>query len=304
MKMAQKINKFSTEELAIGTVYKKLRLAKGFSQDEAAGSEISQTHLSNFENGKTIVSTHHFFKLLQNINVHTFEFQNVLNQYLQEKDVPSFNMDLSTALVEQDIAKLRRIVTDLNEHLNGNKASSTYKKLKLDYIRAKSTLSFLDSSYSISKEEISFVKNYLYNLKEWGQYDIDLLGQCSQVIDSIHLIDLAERMLSPFQANIALPYIKLSLIRTVLNIINTFVSSGIYEPARKFIKYLEESKIHDYYMFEKLTLIYNTAHFDFQKGNANALETMKQCQEILEFCNCSKTANWVASEIFDLEQKK
>ena len=90
--MIKKSKKYSEEELAIGIIFKDFRISKGFSQMEAAGNEISATHLSNFENGKTILSTHHFFSILQNINVNMFEFQNSLNQYLQEKDLLLFNM--------------------------------------------------------------------------------------------------------------------------------------------------------------------------------------------------------------------
>ncbi|KST90253.1 helix-turn-helix domain-containing protein [Lactococcus lactis] len=83
--MDKKTKKYSEEELAIGIIFKEFRISKGFSQLEAAGNEISVTHLSNFENGKTVISTNHFLNILQNINVNMFEFQNSLNQYFQKK---------------------------------------------------------------------------------------------------------------------------------------------------------------------------------------------------------------------------
>lgn len=269
---------------------------------EAAGNEISATHLSNFENGKTILSTHHFFSILQNINVNMFEFQNSLNQYLQEKDLLLFNMEMANAFVEKNMSKLRIIVEELTKKLEMDSTSTTTKKYKLDYIRAKSILSFIDSSYFLTKNEISFLETYLYKLKEWGQYDIALLGQCAQFLDWIHLMELTDRMISPSQSASNIPYVKQAIIQTVLNIINVFVDAGLYAPARKFIKYLESTDIHDYYMFEKLTLVYNTARYNYKRGEENALDVMKSCQEVLEFCNCFKTSNWITTEISNIEK--
>lgn len=111
-------------------------------------------------------------------------------------------------------------------------------------------------------------------------------------------------MISPVQENIKIPYIKQAMIQTVLNIINVFVNNHCYDYAKKLINYLESSDIHDYYMFEKLTLIYNTANYQYHAGYEESLETMKKCKKILEFCNCSKTANWVDSEIKNLDNHK
>ena len=300
--MIKKSKKYSEEELAIGIIFKDFRISKGFSQMEAAGNEISATHLSNFENGKTILSTHHFFSILQNINVNMFEFQNSLNQYLQEKDLLLFNMEMANAFVEKNMSKLRIIVEELTKKLEMDSTSTTTKKYKLDYIRAKSILSFIDSSYFLTKNEISFLETYLYKLKEWGQYDIALLGQCAQFLDWIHLMELTDRMISPSQSASNIPYVKQAIIQTVLNIINVFVDAGLYAPARKFIKYLESTDIHDYYMFEKLTLVYNTARYNYKRGEEYALDVMKSFQEVLEFCNCFKTSNWITTEISNIEK--
>lgn len=291
--------KYSENELAIGYVYKILRTAKGFSQKEAAGDEISIAQLSKFENGNTIISTNHFFIILDNINVNLFEFQNSYNQYLESKDLLLFNIEITNALMEKNVVKLKHFLKEIELQIIPN--SSQNKKLKLDYIRIKSILSFISCSYSLSKNEILFLKNYLYNLNEWGQYDIHLLGQCAQFLDLFQLSELVEKMINPSQLNSKLHYIELARTQTVLNIINIFIEKNMNEYARRFIKYLEDSKIHDYFMFEKLTLIYNKAHYNYKKGNSSELDRMKKCQSILEFCNCDTMADWIAKEIEELD---
>lgn len=301
-KVMDNSKKYSENDIAIGKVYKMLRISKGFSQKEAAGDEISVTQLSKFENGYTIVSTNHFMIILQNINVNLFEFQNSYNQYLEEKDLLLFNTELTNALMEKNFIKLKLLLKELELKLELNSNLSKNKKLKLDYIRTKSILSFISNDYSLTKNEINFLKNYLYDLKEWGQYDIHLFGQCAQFFDLLQLSDLVERMISPSQINYKLHYIELARIQSILNIINIFIENNMNESARKLIKYLEDSKIHEYFMFEKITLIYNEAHLNYKKGILSGLDTMEKCQKILEFCNCYKTANWMAKEIDEIKK--
>lgn len=295
--LTTKSPKYSEDELAIGIVFKILREAKGFTQEETAGKEISVPQLSNFERGKTILVTHHFLAVLSNINVDMFEFQNAYNQYLGSKDILLFNVRISNAVMEGNTVQLELISKQVEQSLLNNPDN---KKLKLDNIRMKSVLYFVDSSYFITKQELNFLIDYLFNLKEWGLYDIRLLGQCAQFIDVIKLIDLTNRMTAPMQINKELHQIKLATVQCVLNIINVLVDQKMFEPARRLIKYLEDSEIHEYFMFEKLTLIYNHANYSYQKGDEQASEVMVKCLEILKFCDCAKTATQVSKELYDL----
>lgn len=288
--------KQSEKDLAYGQVFKNLRISKGFTQLEASRNVIAPTHLSNFENGKTMVSVNHFFSLLQNININMFEFQNSLNQHLKKRDITLFNLETSNDFIESNPSKLQLLLKELKEELGSPPASSNIK-LRLDYIRVKSRLSYTDPNYSLSREEITFLENYLFKLNEWGQYDITLLGQCAKFINFIHLMQLTKNMLSPLQSCISIPYVKQAIIRTLLNIIDIYEKHGIYLSAKKLINYLEELDIHDYNMFEKLSLVYSKAKYNYHEGDNKSLEIMKKCQSIFEFCDCSQTANLIDLEI-------
>ena len=290
--------KYSEENIAIGAVYKFLRESKNFTQKEAAGEEISIPQLSNFENGKTIVGTQHFIVLLRNINVEMFEFQNAYNQYLRNNDILFFTVRISEAVMERDVAKLKLFLLQVKKLLSMNPNS---KRLKIDYIWIKSVLYFIDTSYILTKNEEDVLISYLFNLKEWGIYDIRLLGTCAQFIDVLKLAELTKRMINPIQMNIVSYHIKHAMIQCILNIINIFVEKKIFEPARRLILYLENTEIHDYFMFDKLTLIYNKANYSYQKGDPNDIEILNECLKILEFCDCSKTATQVFKEISNLK---
>lgn len=294
-----KKSKYSPEELAIGKVYQDLRKAKSFSQEEAAGNEISVPQLSNFENGRTIVGTHHFIVLLNNINVNMLEFQNIYNKHLQSKDILLFSTEVADAVMEQDITRLKLLSKQIDKQL---RAKPNNKKLKLDKIRINSVLYFIDPSYSITTNENTFLVNYLLSISEWGLYDIRLLGQCAQFINMSTLEELTKRMIDPLQENSELIYIKRAITQNVLNIINVFVDKKKYDAARQLIEYLENSNIHEYFVLEKLTLIYNKANYSYHMGEKSALDVMEKCQHVLEFCGCSKIATQVSKELKALHE--
>lgn len=292
---------YSIEELALGIVYREFRVAKGFSQKEAANGEITHAHLSNFESGKTIVASNHLMRLLCNINVTWFEFQNAYNRYLESQDILLFDTDVTNAVMERDLSKLKRILKRLEERLSSQNLSVLQKKLKIDIIRVKATMSLINPSYTIGQDEIEFVVDYLYKLKEWGQYEIWLLGQCAPFLDWYKLMDLTNSMICPSQTNSQLHYIKLAITQNLLNIINVFIDQNNLTLAKKYLTYLEESNIHEYFMYEKLTLIYTKAVYSYKsKKDEASIDIMKRCQDIFEYCDCLKTSNWVTQEISSL----
>lgn len=71
------------------------------------------------------------------------------------------------------------------------------------------------------------------------------------------------------------------------------------ESARKHIKHLEDSEIHEYFMSEKLTLFFYPANCSYQRGDEQASEGMVKCLEVLEFCDYSKTATQVSKELHE-----
>lgn len=279
----------------LGPFFKKLRIAKGFTISEASGSQLSDTHLSNFENGRTNLSAHLFLALLANINVNTFEFQNAYNHDLQNKDIMLFNSDISDAFLSHNIVQLQHFLKILEEN------KETSKKDRLEKVRIKAILSVTDTTTAFTRNEINYLKNYLLSVKEWGYYEILLLSDCVPIFDVLTLSELIHHMLVPTQLNFNLIYIRQVRIQALLNAIDDFSKAKQFDLADEFIAYLEQSQIHDYWMFEKLTLIFRTAQNSYAKGNLSAFKTMQKCQDILEFCNCFKTATLVNNDIKKLK---
>lgn len=56
-------------------------------------------------------------------------------------------------------------------------------------------------------------------------------------------------------------------------------------------------------MFEKFTLVYNTARYNYKIGDEGALAVMNDCRKALEFCKCFNTSNWIAEEIIRIKDQ-
>lgn len=299
--MAEKSNTNSTVDPLLGQVFKEFRQAKGFSQKEAAGQAISVPLLSRFESGKSNIAAHRLFQILNNICVNMFEFQYSYEQHVGDRDVLLFNTELSSAYLEGNIVKLELILKKITAEMVGySEKNPAPKKLRLDCIRVKAIIASLNPSTIISETEKNFLINFLQTTKEWGEYEIFLLSHTANIIDGIKLYLIGREMINPNQKLMKLHYIKHAMIQTVLNIINTLIDRGEFAFADTFISYLETTHIHEYYMYEKLTLIYDKAKSQYLQGNQSALYTLKKCKEILIFCDCLKTANIVEKELSSL----
>ncbi|RZI49310.1 Rgg/GadR/MutR family transcriptional regulator [Lactococcus kimchii] len=277
-----------------GEVYRLFRKSKNFTQKEAAGNDISPNELSNFENGKAMLGADKFFQILQNINVNSFEFQYTYNSYLEARDLLLFDVEVTDAYRHNNISKLKSILKKLTQLSSQNPQK---KKYLLDRINVQAVLSILSPDFPMPLADRRYIQNYLLQIDEWGLYDIILLGRCASIFDLKTLYEMVNQMISPTQMSTKIHYIQREMIRTVLNVLSIFIENDQYHLANQLVNYLDENKIHEYHLFEKLTFIYDKATLDYKKGNKNALSTMKQCLEILEFCECFSTANAVADEI-------
>lgn len=290
----------SDEASAYGKIEKEFRISKGYTLTDAASGYTTPSHLSEFENGKTMLSTLTFFGVLRNIHVTFSEFENRYNQYLHDTNVMMAAYEISEAFTERNVAKLKDILSKIQ---CAKSAQKDFVSLRLDEIRIKAAIKLIDTSFEISLHDINYLVKYLLNLKGWGRYEILLLGYTGKLIAPSDLEKLADRLLDPTMTNFNLPSIKLDVYRAILNIVDAFSEKKLYALANRYVQILKNDNIHDYFTYEKLILIYNEATLKFISGDREALETLKKCQETFAFCDCFNMANVLDYEITELEKK-
>lgn len=278
----------------LGPFFRKMRSQKGFTLKEAAGNVMSTKHLSNFENGRTDLTAHIFLEALANINLNTFEFQHAYNQYLRDKDILLFSTDISQAFLIHNTVELEHLLMKLKK--NDKKS----KKEKLEEIRISAVISILNDCYEFPKEHLNFIRSYFSGLKEWGYYEILLFSDCVPLFDVLSLSQFLHGIINPTQTNYNLVYVKQVRIQAVLNSIQYFIEQNQLSLADEFIGYLEHIDIHEYWTFEKIILCFNKSCLDYKRGNDDAKDDMKNCEELLKMCGCYKLANKISSKIKEI----
>ena len=281
----------SINEENLGPFFKQLRLSKSFTLKEAAGDAMSSKHLSNFENGRTDLSAHLFLDALANINVDTFEFQNLYNQHLQEKDLLLFRNDISQAFLIRNQVALRHLLAKLEA------LPAPSKKIKLEKVRIQAVLAFLEDDFSVAENEVYYLKNYLSGIKDWGDYEILLFSDCVPILDLMSISKFLHAMIVPTQLNFNLVQVKQVRVQAILNGIDCFIENKQFALAEEMIAYLQNGSIHDYWMFEKLRLTYSQALLDEKKGLPGSAERLQKCQDFLEFSGCFSLANEMAKRL-------
>ncbi|GAB2024853.1 hypothetical protein OfM1_09240 [Lactovum odontotermitis] len=283
-----------------GQVFHDLRSWKNFSKTEADAEVMTDTALTNFENGKSIPSFDKVYKMLKNINVTLLEYDDAYNRNKLKQDILLYGTTISEALLTKNVEKLKFILSEIEHEI---KRSPNVKKYEIDKWRIEATIKELDTNYVMPSSDISSLKDYLMHLSEWGLYDIHLFGHCVNVfINDDDFGDLVTQMLSHTEDTGQLHNVEHAVIVTTLNIIDSCLSRGNFKLAEAFINHLNRLKIHDYYMFEKFTLKYATANLEYQKGKDSALEVMKKCYEIALFCGCTSLADTISKEIPKIQE--
>lgn len=292
--MRQFDNNFTKINHAMSAVFKKLRSNRNYTLRDAADEGISVSQLSSFEQGKTRLSAPALFTALQNINVDTFEFQYACNKRLEQKDILLFNTEVTNAYMDDSVPKLKVLLKSVQDEI---KLHPKKKKFKFDKIRVEATLYSLDPDYEPAVEDIAFTQNYLVNLSSWGIEDIRLFSQCLPFFTLNVVIKLTEKMTELAKVSSQLHYTQHVFIQTLLNVIDRFIELRALDKVRHYINYLEDYRIHEYYMYEKLTLIYNRAKLNYlEDKDDESFNTMKRCKEVMDFCGCLRTGLLIENE--------
>jgi len=294
------MTKSSNENFSsIGKVLKELRLAKGLKLKEAAGTAISISHLSNVESDKNEITAQLLFHVLRNMNVSLREFEAYYNEYVYPDVITE--TDIAHAHLNKNVSQLESYWRTLNEK---TEHMISIKKIDIDRLRILGILSSLDTNYRLSKNELTFLEQYLLKLKEWGKYDIDLFGQVLPILDEKVITTLMENMTNPFQTSINLLPNKQAMIETIIHIINFYLEKDALQQAQKLINHLERTMIPEDMLQQRVLFNFYKAVLAFKHGDQNALHTMQHYQFILEDCGSFQTANQLAAKIAILKESK
>ncbi len=282
--------------LPIGEIYRYFRTSKNFALKEAAKDCISTSQLSNFENGRSYVSCLVLLYLLNNINVSSHEFFHHLNTKLNHLD---WLEERDTAHLNSNSLHLQKIIQRYENLLTTN--SSLPKRLSLDKFRLESTMSQMDTHFHFSSKNLNAIKQYLSNIKIWGEYEFAVLSDVAELLDLGTLSRFSHKIFKTSQFRSIHALTQKAQIKAAINLLEIFIKHKQKYLAEELIHFVSTLNIPEINLFERVNFIYQKAHFEVTFGDASAIETMKRCQYIYELCESYQIAQKLEKEIKNLE---
>ena len=281
-----------------GKIFKLIRESKKMSLKEVAADVISTAQLSRFERGISGITIDSFYSCLKNMAVSLDEFQYVYHNYTEASDL-IFSSRLSEACIENNPIKLRGMLDECQ------KLEEEFPKKKihrLNTIVVKAVLSYCDSDFQIGKKDIDFLTDYLFSVEEWGRYELWLFTQCVDLLTLSTLETFASEMINRTQFYNKLPANRRRIIQMLFNVISVAIEEDQLQVAMKFLNYIDNSKIPETDLYERILVKYYQAFYAYRIGNRQAMEDMEQCLETLEFLDCYGLAQKLKLQIDKMKE--
>lgn len=287
-----KISNSDFDPLIFGETFRKLRKSKGLTQLQVSG-KLSTVSLSQFENGKTIPHINTFLYFLNNINVSASEFQFMYDSNMAEVLTNYFEGEINSAFTKNSTSELKMILHKVQKLRESNPDLVRYH---LEEIRILALLSRIEPT-DILEIDLHFLKEYFSKLKEWGRYEIRLLGQSIHLFDGFAILKLGNKLIAPTQKLQQFKELHKDIFLTILSLVSRLIDLGLYSLGTQFINFLHYLNMDESLLFEKVILKYYDALLKYLNGDMKSLELIHRYKEDLIFYNCFETVDLISNEI-------
>lgn len=253
----------------LGELYRELRTARGLKMKDIAGKSISQSQLSKFETGQTMLSADKLLIAISSIHMSFSEFEHAYNQY---ENSPFFrhSKEISDLHSAKDIDGLNKLLK------NYDKSSESYDIYnQLNRLVIKCAVYDLDSTNTICKEDIELLTKYLYSIENWTEYELYIFGNTLHILSESDLIFLGKAFIERVSLYLSIPNNKFHSQLVLLNIIITLLykKQGYY--ADYFMKHLDEILTYQD-MFAKTILIFLQKVLDYQEKRITDTKSLEE----------------------------
>ena len=151
-----------------GYFIKKLRLSKNLTQSQLAEGILSKNFLSRYERGESQVNDSTFLRLLERMNIYFSEFEELFQGENSQKE---FLNEVIKAKKEND-AYLWEVLKKREEEAFEKSKNIRHLHNK---ILMEAFLAEMDGQ-TLSKISKRQILNYLFDIANWGLYEIELFG--------------------------------------------------------------------------------------------------------------------------------
>lgn len=269
-----------------GATLRTIRKRKGITLQVLANGVCSVSFLSKFERGESDISLDLMTRLLENLMMPFEEFLYIHNEYSLDA-VQQFFKQAYALYLNRDIAGLRKLKKEQVEKWHTYEIV-TYQNNALLLEVYESIVGKQAQSDEIQKSNVQALSDYLFDVEEWGYYELSLYNGTMLLLEPDMVITLSRTAYAKsarFKEYEKLRELVTSLLfNTVIYLlgpVNRFEEPFLYiREIQEFFAYLEEVAIPEQHLLEKVHLMQLKGIYQMRIGNKD--EGTRQVEEAIE----------------------
>lgn len=243
-----------------GQIFRMIRKSQDLTLKEVAEGITSLSFLGKFETGKTSITLPLLLKLLERINLKIDEFIIFCDKSIDDQKI--FSLNIMDSFHAGDVVQLKSLKKS-EEH----SFSLTNKNVhQLNSIMLSALIVEIDPHYSISKEDLKCLSNYLLEVPFWSGYNLFLLGNAHGIISPYLLVTLMSEILNKGEETDLKQNNPRGLLSVCHRVAMTFLRTNYLEQAIQTWEYASDI-LHSHYFYEKNRHLFVNGLISIHKGN-------------------------------------
>ncbi|KSU04172.1 MAG: helix-turn-helix domain-containing protein [Lactococcus lactis] len=251
-----------------GKAFHDLRIQHGFSLSAFEELGIAKSTLSNFENGKSMLSFDRLDFALQKMNVSPLDYSLMINNGEQDSYTSIFD-EIEKAYYQRNIKQLQEIY---QENSNGT------KEQKLLAYSAKGLYQHLPA------DEIGEIEDYLKGIQFWGLFELSLLANIGDKLSDTQISYILDDLLfnKIYYENDL--YYRVLIYRFLYKVILHYIDSGNQNKAKEVLdisqSYFMPGDVMSRVIINYAESFYIHFYIDEKKGKNQLLDTLRFLKKI------------------------
>jgi len=260
-----------------GKVIQKIRKSKNITLKEAAGTSLSVSQLSRFENEKTMIPVDRFFEILQNLNTTIEEFDYI--QGNKNEEIEEIMRRIEKYNNNEEFEQLKSLMSEIKKT---SPPPYSWKQFLIYFI--KSLLDIYEEREPAAKEVII---DYLIQVENWGEMELRLYAIFGFILDIDTTYFLMKTALKRSKQYLAIPSAMGLLFSILSNNFSTFLAYDRIDYAEETIELFEKNYAENAdRIIPHVDFIFNKGLLAFRKGDLKKAQA--HCENAIEICQYFK----------------
>lgn len=209
---------------AYGKVFRQLRRERHITQASLCDGELTQSSLSKFERGTTMLGVDTFFSLLEKINVSPDEFLFIANGYQMDQQT-RIREALTTANNIGDFDTIRSLGAQLANLSHPTQADQHLQALASACLQLQEATT-PEAGLAAATKTLNSVRAHLIRVETWGVYELRLYTNTLYLYTPDVLVELSTIAAKRWQSFADYPAFGGDLIYMFINTAQCFIDYG------------------------------------------------------------------------------